>query len=95
MNMKKLKLSGKEIRAIGYPEGPVISVAMRVMGMHYKHHSMEAALAILKNVLEAPDEFLQDEILGPVAMKLMPPEEPEWEHISLNTQGIPFAVYGQ
>jgi len=95
MNMKKLKLSGKEIRAIGYPEGPVISVAMRVMGMHYKHHSMEAALEILKNVLEAPEEFLQDEILGPVAMKLMPPEEPEWEHISLNTQGIPFAVYGQ
>ena len=29
--MSKLKISGKELRAIGYPEGPVISVAMNVM----------------------------------------------------------------
>jgi hypothetical protein len=27
----KLKLTGKELRAIGFPEGPVISVAMNVM----------------------------------------------------------------
>ncbi len=29
--MSKLKIQGKELRAIGYPEGPVISVAMHVM----------------------------------------------------------------
>ena len=27
----KLKITGKELRAIGYPEGPVISVAMNVI----------------------------------------------------------------
>jgi tRNA-splicing ligase RtcB len=29
--MTKLKLSGKQLRAIGYPEAPVISIAMKVM----------------------------------------------------------------
>ena len=29
--MSKLKIQGKEIRALGYPEGPVISIAMNEM----------------------------------------------------------------
>jgi len=35
--MSKLKLSGKELRAIGYPEGPVISIAMNLMEKNFKH----------------------------------------------------------
>ena len=35
--MSKLKLSGKELRAIGYPEGPVISIAMNVMQKNLFH----------------------------------------------------------
>jgi tRNA-splicing ligase RtcB len=35
--MAKLKISGKELRAIGYPEGPVISIAMNIMEKNYKH----------------------------------------------------------
>jgi len=36
MVMSKLKLSGKELRAIGYPEGPVISIAMNIMEKNFK-----------------------------------------------------------
>ena len=46
--MNKLKIEGKELRAIGYPEGPVISIAMNVMEKHYKHHSKEEAMEILR-----------------------------------------------
>ena len=49
--MSKLKISGKELRAIGYPEGPVISIAMNVMQKNFKHHSKEEAMEILKKVL--------------------------------------------
>ena len=52
--MSKLKLTGKQIRAIGYEEGPVISVAMHTMGTHFKHHTIEEALQILKEVLASP-----------------------------------------
>ncbi len=49
--MAKLKLSGKELRAIGYPEGPVISLAMNLMEKNYKHVEKEEVMNILKNVL--------------------------------------------
>ena len=45
--MNKLKLTGKQIRAIGYDEGPVVSVAMHTMSTHFKHSTEEEALQIL------------------------------------------------
>jgi tRNA-splicing ligase RtcB len=35
--MSKLKITGKELRAMGYPEGPVISIAMNLVQKNYKH----------------------------------------------------------
>lgn len=93
--MSKLKISGKELRAIGLPEGPVISVAMHVMEKQYKHHSKEAAFDVLKAILNAPENYLEDEILKPIAEKLMPEPETEGVNVSLNQNGIQFNVFGQ
>jgi tRNA-splicing ligase RtcB len=73
--MSKLKLTGKQIRAIGYPEGPVVSIAMHVMCANYKHHSEEDALQILKEILAAPHEYVEDTVLGKIAEQLI--AEPE------------------
>jgi tRNA-splicing ligase RtcB len=89
--MAKLKLRGKDLRNIGYPEGPVISVAITVMEQHYKHHTQEAALALLREVLEAPQSFTGDEQLSKIADKLIP--EPSAE-IAINPQALPYQVYG-
>ncbi|RTL57288.1 MAG: RtcB family protein [Sphingobacteriales bacterium] len=93
--MSKLKLTGKQIRAIGYPEGPVVSVAMHVMCTKFKHHSEADALEILKQLLNAPENYLNDETLKPIAEKLMPQPEAEGQTISLNQTGIQFNVFGQ
>src|SRR6476659_2815174 len=94
----KLKLTGKELRAIGFPEGPVISVAMNVMEKNFKHDSKEKALDILKEILMAPTEYLNDEVLAPIAEKLMPkkalPFGEGWGEVSLNQTGIQFNVFG-
>jgi tRNA-splicing ligase RtcB len=42
--MANLKLRGKDLRAIGYPEGPVISIAMNVMEKNYKFESEEVVV---------------------------------------------------
>jgi tRNA-splicing ligase RtcB len=91
----KLKLTGKQIRAIGYPEGPVISVAMQVMNSRYKHQTEKAALEILTQVLNAPENYLEDEQLKAIAEKLMPAPLTEGAEISLNQQGITFSIFGQ
>ena len=45
--MSKLKITGKELRAIGYPQGTVISVAMNVMQKNYKHYAKEEVMETL------------------------------------------------
>jgi len=67
--MPKLKLSGKELRAIGYPEGPVISVAINLMEKHYKFVEKEEVMNILENVLKSPVEFTGDAVLALIAKR--------------------------
>ena len=94
--MKKLNITGKQIRAIGYPEGPVVSVAITTMNTHFKHHSEEEALEILKEILNAPENYLADELLGKIAEKLAPPkDETNGSEVSLNNNGITFNVFGR
>jgi tRNA-splicing ligase RtcB len=94
--MSKLKLTGKELRAIGYPEGPVISVAMNVMQKHYTHEAKEDVMELLKKILAAPVEYEQDAVLGLIAQKLMPGKDLlQGETVSLNQSGIQFNVFGQ
>src|SRR6187402_3177665 len=99
--MSKLKIQGKEIRALGYPEGPVISVAMNVMEKNFKHHSKEKAFEILKEVLQSPNDYASDEVLGLIAKQLLPKVSPlggdlegAGQDISLNQNGIQFNVFG-
>ena len=94
----KLKLTGKQIRAIGYPEGPVVSIAMHVMGTNYKHHSPEKALQILKEVLATPENYIIDDKLNKIAEKLIalkaPLSEGLGETIPLNEKGVHYNIFG-
>jgi len=93
--MSKLKITGKELRAMGFPEGPVVSIAMRVMEKNYKHTRKEEAMEILKNILAAPVEYENDAVLGLIAQQLIPKVAAEGAEISLNQNGIQFSVFGQ
>ncbi|MEO8112254.1 MAG: RtcB family protein [Ginsengibacter sp.] len=92
--MNKLKISAKELRSIGYPESPVIPVAMNVMEKHFKHHTKEEAFEILKAVLQSPKDYATDEVLQSIAEKLLPKEDKEAPEISLNNTGIHFNIFG-
>ena len=92
--MGKLKIQGKELRAIGYPEGPVISIAINLMEKNYKHYKKEEAIEILKKILQAPVDFMNDKLLAPIAVQLLPKPAPEGAEISLNQHGVQFNVFG-
>ena len=92
--MAKLKLSGKELRAIGYPEGPVISLAMNLMEKNYKHADKETVMNILRSVLASPVEFAGDAVLALIAEQLMPKEKNRNAIIQMRDTGIHFDVFG-
>jgi tRNA-splicing ligase RtcB (3'-phosphate/5'-hydroxy nucleic acid ligase) len=93
--MAKLKLRGKDLRAIGYPEGPVISIAMNIMERNFKHENEEVVMNLLSKILASPVEYANDATLGLIAQQLMPKRIVEGAEISLNKTGIPFNVFGK
>lgn len=92
--MAKLKLTGKELRSIGYPEGPVISIAMNVMQKHYKHEAKEDVMELLKKVLASPVEYTNDAVLAMIAEQLIPKPPVGGAELSLNQHGVAFNVFG-
>jgi tRNA-splicing ligase RtcB (3'-phosphate/5'-hydroxy nucleic acid ligase) len=93
--MGKLQIRGKDIRAIGYPEGPVVSMAIHAMSKHYKHNTLEEALAVLKKVLAEPTAYVSDDVLGKIAEALLPQNDEQEEMILLNDTPVHFNVFGQ
>lgn len=92
--MAKLKLKGKDLRSIGFPEGPVVSVAMNIMEKAYKHSTLDEALDVLKPVVASPADYLNDAVLGKIAEGLMPKPVRNADVIPLNTNGISYNVFG-
>ncbi len=92
--MAKLKLTGKQLRKIGYPEGPVISIAMNVMEKNFKHLSEEDALEILSSILQSPNQYAGEGVLAKIAEALVPKKKPGETEIVLMDKGIDFNVFG-
>ncbi|MBA3648928.1 MAG: RtcB family protein [Chitinophagales bacterium] len=92
--MSKSKLNGKKLRALGYPQGPVISVAINVMEKHYKHLPKGEVITTLKNVLAEPAVFIKDPVLGNIAKMLLPKEKTRLDEIALLNNGVHFNVFG-
>lgn len=92
--MAKLKLTGKELRRIGYPEGPVISLAMGIMERSFKHLSKEDALEILAAVLQSPNQYAHDGVLNKIAEALLPKPSVGGDELPLAEKGVDFAVFG-
>lgn len=90
--MTRLKLTCTALRGIGYPEGPVISLAINAMEQQFKHHTEEAALHILKQVLTDPVSYLADDVLRKVAGRLI--ETTGDKDIPLKEIPVPYEIYG-
>ncbi len=92
--MAKLKLAGKQLRAIGYPEGPVISIAMNIMEKNFKHLPEADALDILGSILQSPNQYAEDAVLGKIAEALLPKPKIGGNEILLMEKGVHFDVFG-
>ena len=91
--MATRKLSGKDLRKLGFPEGRAIGEAIKAMDEHYKGKSILHKKAILKKVVENPGLYLKHEAWGPVAMALIIKTEHN-ETLALREKRIPYHIYG-
>ncbi len=92
--MASSKLTGKELRALGFPEGRVIGMIMSAMESHYKGKSKKFKRDLLERVVKEPALYVKHETLGAVAKALIIQTDHQ-EKLSLAAQRIPYAIYGE
>lgn len=91
--MAKLKLRGKDLIAIGYPQGKVISIAIDVMLRHYKRERKDKVIQRLKTILATPEKFMGDGTVGKIAEALFTPVKVEAQKLA--THRAPFEIFGE
>lgn len=96
--MKKLKLSGKEVKRLGFIHDHDISVAINIVGKHFRKDEKTTALAQLEKVLSDPGKFEKDEIFGELAHSLIKdkihPSEPSKKKINFKKITSEYKIYG-
>ena len=90
----KLRLKGKDLRKLGYPENVVVGLAIDIANRHYKHLGKDKVLAILEKVVKQPKAYLEDEILGSIANSLVPKEVVPKNLIKLENEPKDFNIFG-
>lgn len=94
--MNKLNITGTDLKALGFPEGKAIGIAIRIIEQRYKRNSREEVMEIMKNFIAAPESFADDEILSEIFVSMnekLKSEDYEPE-ISLVENAEEFSVFG-
>ncbi len=89
------RIDGNELRSIGYPQGPIISVALRIAAEHFPAFSKSAMLQLFADVLRNPQAFAKDETLWPIADLLIPKPGAESLITALRDTGVPCTIFGK
>lgn len=74
---------------MGYDDNETRSLAMQIVGKNMKREGLEQQLAILKQVIEKPEEFRQHPLLSPVALRLLGDKEKKYHF-----EDKPYEIYG-
>lgn len=69
--MKTLILNGEEILRLGFPQGRVIGLLIRLVSENYTEEQKEYVLNFLKGVIRHPARFREHIIFGEVTEILM------------------------
>src|SRR5688572_12416593 len=86
-------MTGRDITALGYREGPIVGLALKVAKRLKKRMPQEEALRALKAVLDDPQVYVADDTLGPLAAALIEEQtRPYWIE---RDAPAPYRVWGE
>lgn len=93
--MKISRIKSKHLVRLGFPKGTLAGMALQILRKQYKHEDGETVLALFEQLVADPSEYLEHEVLGPLAEKLMPEPEPEkGVRHELRDAPLGYSVYG-
>lgn len=87
------KIRGNHLLNLGYKTGRPVGIAIDISKKLLKRNSVEEVLEILKNVLDNPKEYLEDELLSKLASTMV---EDETSKINvLRDEPLEYSVFGK
>ncbi|EMR01308.1 RtcB family protein [Cesiribacter andamanensis] len=89
--MENQKLNGNDLLAIGF-EGKAIGAALQLLQTAYKGKTKEHTLALLKKVLDTPEQYREHPVLAPLAEELLVPAPAE--PLALKPDQQAYAIWG-
>ena len=91
--MASKKITGKELRKIGFPEGRAIGAAIDALEMHYKGKSKKQKLELMERLITSPALYKNHNHLAKVVQNLLAQTEFN-KTLELNEKRIGYNVYG-
>lgn len=90
----KTPITGNDIKALGFPEGKTIGIALKINSKR-NGFTRDEMIAHFKNVLETPEQYVEDTIFSSLAVALIEKanEKPE-DFIALNQNPTAYSAYG-
>ncbi len=92
--MAKLKIRGKDLKRLGYPQGPAIGMAINVAHENFKKEKKDEVLVMLKEVLDNHEEFVGHEVFGRIVKSLQSKRSNKPNEIKLTESAIDYKTYG-
>lgn len=89
------QITGTDLLAIGYSQGKIVGLTLQIATDYFKEHTKEDVLALMEKVKANPENFLDDEIMEPLATAMIEEANaPKDETIPLAINAIEYNVYG-
>lgn len=86
-------MNGRDITALGYREGPIVGLALRIAKRLKKRMPQEKVLDELKAVLNEPQQYVSDPVVGELAVALI--EESNRPYWVEREAPAPYQVWGE
>ncbi len=86
-------MNGRDITALGYREGPIVGLALRIAKRLKKRMPQEKVLDELKAVLNEPQQYVSDPMVGELAVALI--EEANRPYWVEREAPAPYQVWGE
>ncbi len=90
--MGNLKIKGKDLLKLGYPQNQSINIAMDVMKKNFSAKNTAYVKSLLKEILQDPERFEKDLSFGQIAEALI--HSTKTEKRMLNRDRAPFQIFG-
>lgn len=93
--MKK-SISGNDLLSIGYTESNILGIALKLANSAYSTQDKDVIMALFKKVKDYPENFLDDEVLAPLASAMIEEANaPKDDTIPLVENAQEYSIFGE